>query len=253
MVKLALLLLCSLPLLAQSPDLPGVWELDLSKEPAGRQVPESMRIRIDRQGPGFLLTLRVKSRGQSDQMSLRYIPGQETRNEMRGAPMTSRAEWDGTTLVVQSTATFGARQLRTAERFTASGDVLTLTQRNQFDTEPEREEVHMLNRRPLTSWEPDAAPKLAEEVYKNIQIMKGIPAPRLQIVMANLTRWLGVECSYCHVGTEFEKDDKPGKQTARKMFLMVRAIGNEHFPGSNPVTCWTCHRGAAKPQSLPPQ
>jgi hypothetical protein len=114
-----------------------------------------------------------------------------------------------------------------AERFTASGDVLTLMQRNQFGTEPEREEVHMLNRRPPTSWEPDAPPKLAEEVYKNIQIMKGIPAPRLQTVMANLTRWLGVECSYCHVGTEFEKDDKPGKQTARKMFLMVRAIGNE--------------------------
>ena len=29
----------------------------------------------------------------------------------------------------------------------------------------------------------DAPPKPAEEVYKNIQIMKGVPAPRLQLVI----------------------------------------------------------------------
>jgi hypothetical protein len=51
----------------------------------------------------------------------------------------------------------------------------------------------------------------------------------------------------------FEKDDKPPKERAREMFRMVRAIGSDYFKGSNPVTCWTCHRGAAKPQSLPAQ
>ena len=71
--------------------------------------------------------------------------------------------------------------------------------------------------------------------------------------MNNLTVWLGVECLHCHVAGHFEKDDLPAKQAARKMFLMVRAINHENFPDSNPVTCWTCHRGAAKPQSLPPQ
>jgi len=71
--------------------------------------------------------------------------------------------------------------------------------------------------------------------------------------MNMLNRWLGVGCDHCHVGAEYEKEDKPAKQTARKMFLMVRKIGEDNFGSNNPVTCWTCHRGEAKPQSLPPQ
>src|SRR5258708_39735875 len=67
-------------------------------------------------------------------------------------------------------------------------------------------------------------PKPAEEVYKNIQIMKGVPAARIPGVMTNLTKWLGVDCAYCHVPGAFEKDDKPTKEAARKMFAMVRKI-----------------------------
>jgi len=73
--------------------------------------------------------------------------------------------------------------------------------------------------------DPAAKPKPAEEVYKNIQIMKGVPAARIPAVMKNLTIWLGVECTHCHVQGEFEKDDKPAKETTRKMFRMVRGIG----------------------------
>ena len=62
---------------------------------------------------------------------------------------------------------------------------------------------------------------------------------------------LGVECNHCHVGSEFDKEDKPAKQTARKMLLMVRAINKDHFDDRGPVTCWMCHRGSAKPESLP--
>ncbi len=83
--------------------------------------------------------------------------------------------------------------------------------------------------------------------------MKGVPAPRLRSVMTSLTVWLGVTCEHCHVAGQSEKDDLPAKQTARKMLLMVRAINNDNFPDNRSVTCWTCHRGAAKPQSLPPQ
>src|SRR5262245_58625109 len=128
MIKLLILLCALFPLLAQSPNLPGVWELNLANEPAGSERPERMRVRIDRDGTGFLLTIRARVRGQSDQMSFRYTPGEETRNEMRGAPMTSRAEWQGGTLVVRSIAVFGgARELRTTDRLTVSPDGNTLT------------------------------------------------------------------------------------------------------------------------------
>jgi photosynthetic reaction center cytochrome c subunit len=92
--------------------------------------------------------------------------------------------------------------------------------------------------------------KLAEQVYKNIQVMKGMPASRLMSAMSRLTQSLGVDCSHCHVPDALDKDDKPAKQTARKMFEMVRTINATL--GANRVSCYTCHRGQPQPASTPP-
>ena len=51
----------------------------------------------------------------------------------------------------------------------------------------------------------------AEQVYKNIQVMKGMPAARLMSAMNRLTQSLGVDCSHCHVPDALDKDDKPAK------------------------------------------
>lgn len=51
---------------------------------------------------------------------------------------------------------------------------------------------------------------------------------------SDLTRWLGVDCAHCHVMGEFDKDDKPAKQTARKLFTMVCGIGQDYFPDRTP-------------------
>ena len=60
-----------------------------------------------------------------------------------------------------------------------------------------------------------AAPKLAEEQFKNIKVLKGVPADQIFPSMQFITASLGVECEYCHVrgekGLEFEKDDKKDK------------------------------------------
>lgn len=236
------------------PNFTGVWELNKPKTPPSGRVPESMRCKIDHQGAVFAVTMRVKAGPETQQESMRFLIGQESKNEMHGAPVTSRAEWEGDTLVIRSAAVIVGKELRLTDRWTLAADGATLTfrERHQFGTEPEGEDIQIFDRRPADSWEPDTPPKPAEEVYKNIRIMKGVPAPRLRTVMINLTRWLGVDCAHCHVAGEFEKDDKPAKETARKMFTMVRSINQTHFDGS-PVTCWTCHRGQAKPQSLPPQ
>ena len=95
-----------------------------------------------------------------------------------------------------------------------------------------------------------AEDKPAEQVYKNIQIMKGMPASRLLPGMNRLTQFLGVDCAYCHVPDALDKDDKPAKRTARKMFELVRTINASL--GSNRVTCYTCHRGQPQPVSMPP-
>jgi photosynthetic reaction center cytochrome c subunit len=91
----------------------------------------------------------------------------------------------------------------------------------------------------------------AEAVFKNIQVLKGIPSDQLIPTMRFMTASLGVECSYCHVEGHFDKDDKKPKQTARAMMRMIAAVDNKDFEGNREVTCYSCHRGSPKPVATP--
>lgn len=92
--------------------------------------------------------------------------------------------------------------------------------------------------------------KTAEQVYKNIQVLKGMPASQLDATMAFISGSLGVRCNHCHVNP-FEKDDRPAKQTARKMMQMVFDLNKGNFNGQGAVSCFTCHRGQPRPLSVP--
>jgi photosynthetic reaction center cytochrome c subunit len=95
------------------------------------------------------------------------------------------------------------------------------------------------------------AGKKAEEQFKNIQVLKGIPAEEVFPTMQFITASLGVQCDFCHVQGAFDKDDKKPKQTARKMMEMMFAINKDNFEGYRAVTCNSCHRGNAKPLPIP--
>jgi photosynthetic reaction center cytochrome c subunit len=96
-----------------------------------------------------------------------------------------------------------------------------------------------------------APPKLAEEQFKNIQTLKGIPAEQIIPSMQFIADSLGVECEYCHIRGSMEKDDKKPKMTARKMMAMMMAINKDNFEGHREVTCFSCHRGTANPVAIP--
>ena len=87
----------------------------------------------------------------------------------------------------------------------------------------------------------------AEQVYKNIQVFKGLPNSQLMSVMFFMEGSLQVNCGHCHVWEDFSKDDKPAKQTARKMILMVRKLNETQFGGRQMISCNTCHRGQTPP------
>ena len=97
--------------------------------------------------------------------------------------------------------------------------------------------------------------KPASEVFKNIQLLKAMPAGRLLKVMElGYSKSLGVNCAHCHVVDQWEKDDKPTKQVARDMIKMAAAINNDYLKNiknlksENPIiNCTTCHRGQIKP------
>jgi len=95
------------------------------------------------------------------------------------------------------------------------------------------------------------AAKKAEEQFKNIQTLKGVPADQLIPSMQFIRASLGVECDFCHVQGAFEKDDKKPKQTARKMMEMMFAINRDNFEGHREVTCYSCHRGSPDPVATP--
>ena len=98
---------------------------------------------------------------------------------------------------------------------------------------------------------PSPAGKTAAQEYKNIQILKDIPADQLIPAMQFMSASLGVECEYCHVERAFDKDDKKEKGFARHMMEMVMNINKDNFEGKRWVTCYSCHRGAPKPVSVP--
>jgi photosynthetic reaction center cytochrome c subunit len=93
--------------------------------------------------------------------------------------------------------------------------------------------------------------KTAEQVYKNIEVLKGVPAGQVIPAMQFITASLGVECTFCHVEGHFEKDDKEPKQIAREMMQMTFALNKNNFAGHRNVTCYSCHRGAPNPLTIP--
>ena len=96
-----------------------------------------------------------------------------------------------------------------------------------------------------------SAGKTSDQAFKNIQILKGIPADQIMPSMQFISASLGVECEYCHVAGAFDKDDKKPKQTARKMMEMMFAINKGQFEGHREVTCYSCHHGETHPVGIP--
>lgn len=101
---------------------------------------------------------------------------------------------------------------------------------------------------------------------KNLKVLT--PDVNVGQAMQRFTVGLGVQCSYCHAAGDFASDEKPEKEIARKMLLMIKQI-NRNFPdagndfansrylpfpeGKQYVTCYTCHQGETKPKFQTPE
>src|SRR5213080_1724261 len=91
-------------------------------------------------------------------------------------------------------------------------------------------------------------PQMAEEIFKNISVLKGIPVDEFMDTMGMISAALGLNCLDCHTSdsdTAWERFavDTAMKRTSRRMIQMVAAINKDNFGGARGVTCWTCHRG----------
>src|ERR1700730_18807809 len=78
-------------------------------------------------------------------------------------------------------------------------------------------------------------PLLAEQVFKNIQVLRGIPVKEFMETMGFFSASLGANCTYCHSDESSGNwgkyaDDTDRKQTARKVFVREDSINKSHSP-----------------------
>ena len=102
---------------------------------------------------------------------------------------------------------------------------------------------------------PPQKPLMAEEVFKNVRALKGIPVDDFMETMGLISAALSFDCSDCHTNAGTHKvdwaADTPRKVIARTMVTMVANLNKNSFGGRQAVTCWTCHRNRDKPLVTP--
>src|SRR5918995_4325577 len=106
---------------------------------------------------------------------------------------------------------------------------------------------------------PQAAPTAAqsqmaaEQVFKNVTVLRGIPVDEFMGTMGVFSAALGFSCEDCHTASSndwanYAKDTSPRKQMARQMVTMMQGINKQYFGGRQVVTCFSCHRGSNRPK-----
>jgi hypothetical protein len=102
---------------------------------------------------------------------------------------------------------------------------------------------------------PADRPPMAEDVFKNVQVLKGIPVNDFMGTMGIFSAALGMSCEDCHRSGDSSwanyAVDSPRKQMARSMVVMMATINKTHFGGRQAVTCFSCHRGSDRPKVTP--
>ena len=97
---------------------------------------------------------------------------------------------------------------------------------------------------------------LAENVFKNVTVLRGIPVDEFMGTMGVFSAALGFSCEDCHTASSndwanYAKDVSPRKQMARRMVTMMTELNKQYFGGRQVVTCFSCHRGSNRPKVTP--
>jgi len=84
--------------------------------------------------------------------------------------------------------------------------------------------------------------------FKNIRVLKEIPADQLIPMMHTWSTSLAVKCDVCHDihadGTGFDLDTNPEKQKAREMYLMMTDIKKHQKTPGGKASCFMSYRGS---------
>ena len=100
-------------------------------------------------------------------------------------------------------------------------------------------------------------PQMADSVYVNVQVLKGLPVDQFNDTMGMFASALLLDCVGCHDPKIATGDPKafalstPRIERARQMVVMMNNINRLYFGGQQRVTCFTCHAGDPQPERSP--
>ena len=102
-----------------------------------------------------------------------------------------------------------------------------------------------------------AGSEMAETVFQDVQVLKGIPVDEFMDTMGMFAAATTKDCTGCH-SPEVLTDSRdafavttPMIQRARQMVVMMNTINRTYFGGQTRVTCYTCHLATPVPEWVP--
>ena len=101
------------------------------------------------------------------------------------------------------------------------------------------------------------SPPLAENVFKNVQVLKGMPVDEFMDTMGMFAAATAKDCTGCHAPEVLSSSRDafaiatPMIQRTRQMVVMMNTINRTSFGGQRRVTCYTCHGASSNPQRVP--
>ena len=103
---------------------------------------------------------------------------------------------------------------------------------------------------------PEQSPQMSDTVFKNVQVLKGIPVDEFMDATGMFAASLGYDCTSCH-SPEIRTNraafaiTTPQVTRARQMIAMMNSINETNFGGRPLVTCFTCHHAQFPPENIP--
>lgn len=239
--------------LAQTPDLSGVWKANLGQSRPGDPYLKSYEMLIEQSAGSLKETADTVSRYGPYRFNSTYnFSGRPFRDSVRGIPARSRASWDNGRLVVE-TQIFNAKpeSLRRAYALASGGQTLTLETSGTLNGQPVDSKL-VFEKQPASAGESLRRPEqTASQRFKNVRVLKEMPASQFIDLMHYFTLSLGKDCEMCHKESDFASDELKDKVTAREMITMTMQINEQYFNGKPEVRCYSCHHGARHPHAAP--
>lgn len=255
-------------LLAQSPDLNGVWKADLSKSkiagPPG-PPPSNYLVLFERKSAEFNHRTHEQAplisettgvwgeHGEQRTVLTVFDNGKPTVRYYQGIPTEVTATSTGSTLAITGEVAGRPNSFKRTYKLSPDGKSLDVT--ISTDNDGKRTETTLfLTKQPDAAGEVLRKPEeVAQTHFKNVKTdaLKGLPASEFINQMRYFAWSLNRDCEFCHVAHHFDSDDKEEKKTARKMIEMVANVDHTTFDDHPEVRCFTCHEGHAHPLSHP--